>query len=261
MSIAINRDELNEVGFFGQGTPKQYVGFSPLPEFADASWENYKTEFDPDTANALLDELGMADTDGDGIRELPNGEKLVLNMNFSTQGIAGQTVELVAQFWKDVGIDSVVKEVTPDEYRSAQSSNKLDVSMWRKGQPLAIVLGNNELWVPPFENYFGNRTGMLWAEWVDSDGSAGVEPPEYVKELMADVNTLQSADQASAEFAETGARMVKNMVENLLFIGTVNAPAPIYQSQKLQNFTEFKTHSYEYYRTYPYRASQWWLTE
>ena len=261
MSIAINRDELNEVGFFGQGTPKQYVGFSPLPEFADPSWESYKTEFDPDTANALLDEIGMADTDGDGIRELPNGEKLVLNLNFSTQGIAGQTVELVAQFWKDVGIDSVVKEVTPDEYRSAQSSNKLDVSMWRKGQPLAIVLGNNELWVPPFENYFGNRTAMLWAEWVDSDGAAGVEPPEYVKQLMADVNTLQSADQASAEFAETGARMVKNMVENLLFIGTVNAPAPIFQSQRLQNFTEFKTHSYEYYRTYPYRATQWWLTE
>ncbi|MEO3415245.1 ABC transporter substrate-binding protein [Roseovarius sp. CAU 1744] len=261
MSVAINRDELNEVGFFGQGTPKQYVGFSPLPEFADASWESYKTEFDPDAANALLDEIGMADTDGDGIRELPNGDKLVLNMNFSTQGIAGQTVELVAQYWKDVGIDSVVKEVTPDEYRSAQSSNKLDVSMWRKGQPLAIVLGNNELWVPPFENYFGNRSGMLWAEWVDSDGAAGVEPPEYVKQLMADVNTLQSADQASAEFAETGARMVQNMVENLLFIGTVNAPAPIYQSRKLQNFTEFQTHSYEYYRTYPYRASQWWLTE
>ena len=230
MSIAINRDELNEVGFFGQGTPKQYVGFSPLPEFASSDWESYKTEFDPAAANALLDEVGMADTDGDGIRELPNGDKLVLNLNFSTQGIAGQTVELVAQFWKDVGIDSVVKEVTPDEYRSAQSSNKLDVSMWRKGQPLAIVLGNNELWVPPFENYFGNRTGMLWAEWVDTGGSAGVEPPEYVKQLMADVNTLQSADQASAEFAETGARMVKNMVENLLFIGTVNAPAPIFQS-------------------------------
>ena len=261
MSVAINRDELNEVGFFGQGTPKQYVGFSPLPEFADPSWESYKTEYDPAAANALLDELGMADTDGDGIRELPNGDKLVLNLNFSTQGIAGQTVELVAQYWRDVGVDSVVKEVTPDEYRSAQSSNKLDVAMWRKGQPLAIVLGNNELWVPPFENYFGNRTGMLWAEWVDSGGSAGVEPPDYVKQLMADVNTLQSADQASAEFAETGARMVKNMVENLLFIGTVNAPAPIYQSRKLQNFTEFKTQSYEYYRTYPYRATQWWLTE
>ena len=261
MSLAINREELNEVGFFGQGTPKQYVGFSPLPDFADPALENYMAEFDPEGAKARLDALGMADTDGDGFRELPNGDKLVLNLNYSTQGIAGQTVELVSQFWADVGIESTVKEVTPDEYRSAQSSNKLDVSMWRKGQPLAIVLGNNELWVPPFENYFGNRNGMLWAEWVDSDGSAGVEPPEDVKQLMDDINTLQSADQSSDLFAETGARMTETMTKNLFFIGTVNAPAPIFQSKRLQNFTEFKTHSYEYYRTYPYRASQWWLDE
>ena len=43
--------------------------------------------------------------------------------------------------------------------------------MWRKSQPLAIVLGNNELWVPPFENYFGVRNGMLWA-----DGSTAKAP-------------------------------------------------------------------------------------
>ena len=70
-----------------------------------------------------------------------------------------------------------------------------------------------------------------------------------------------SASQESPEFAELGARLVQTMTENLYFIGTVNAPAPIYQSKRLQNFTEFKTHSYEYYRTYPYRATQWWLTE
>ncbi|MFU1479225.1 ABC transporter substrate-binding protein [Roseovarius sp. C7] len=261
MSLAIDREELNETGFFGQGTPKQYVGFSPLPKFADPKWESYMAEFDPEGANARLDEIGMKDTDGDGFRELPNGDKLVLNLNYSTQGIAGQTVELVSQFWADVGIQSTVKEVTPDEYRSAQSSNKLDVSMWRKGQPLAIVLGNNELWVPPFENYFGNRSGMLWAEWVDSDGAAGVEPPEPVKQLITDINAFQSADQESPEFAELGARLIKTMTENLYFIGTVNAPAPIFQSKRVQNFTEFKTHSYEYYRTYPYRATQWWLTE
>ena len=261
MSVAINRDELNEVGFFGQGTPQQYVGFSPLPEFVDPAWKSYKAEYDPAAAKALLDEVGMKDTDGDGIRELPNGDKLVLNLNFSTQGIAGQTVELVAQFWKDVGIDSVVKEVTPDEYRSAQSSNKLDVSMWRKSQPLAIVLGNNELWVPPFENYFGNRNAMLWAEWVDSNGANGVEPPAEIKQLMADINAFQSAPQGSEEFQNLGRAMVKTMAESLLFIGTVNAPAPIYHNNDLKNFTSFQTHSYEYYRTYPYRASQWWLDE
>jgi peptide/nickel transport system substrate-binding protein len=154
-----------------------------------------------------------------------------------------------------------VKEVTPDEYRSAQSSNQLDVGMWRKSQPLGIVLGNNELWVPPFENYFGHRTGMLWAEWVDSKGSSGVEPPEYVKELISDINAFQSASAGTPESDALGANMVKNMVENLLFIGTVQAPAPIYHRNALKNFANFKTHSYEYYRTYPYRATQWYLDE
>ncbi|NNE81486.1 MAG: ABC transporter substrate-binding protein [Silicimonas sp.] len=261
MSIAINRDELNEIAFFGQGTPQQYVGFSPLPDFADPALHGYMAEYDPDGAKAKLDALGLMDTDGDGMRELPNGDKLVLNLNFSTQGIAGQTVELVSQYWADVGIASVVKEVTPDEYRSAQSSNKLDVSMWRKSQPLAIVLGNNELWVPPYENYFGNRNAMLWAEWVDSNGSAGVEPPAWAKQMMEDINTLQSAAQGSEEFNDVGARMAENIARELLFIGTVNAPAPMIHRNALQNFAETKTHSYEYYRTYPYRATQWWLDE
>jgi peptide/nickel transport system substrate-binding protein len=261
MSIAIDRNELNEVGFFGQGTPVQYVGFNPLPEAVDPSWLTYKTEYDPAAANALLDEVGMADTDGDGFRELPNGEPLVLNLNFSTQGVAGQTVELVAQYWADVGINSVVKEVTPDEYRSAQSSNQLDVAMWRKSQPLAIVMGNNELWVPPYENYFGVRNAMLWAEYIDSDGSAGVEPPEWAMGLIDDINALQSADSNSPEFAELLNSMVETMTSQLMFIGTVYAPAPIYQNNDLINFADFKTHSYEYYRTYPYRATQWWLDE
>ena len=261
MSIAINREELNEVGFFGQGTPQQYIGFSPKPEFVSSSWHSHMAEYDLAGANARLDDLGMRDTDGDGFRELPNGDKLVLNLSFATQGIGGTTVELVSQYWADVGIQSVVKEVTPDEFRSAQSANKLDVMMWRKSQPIAIILGNNELWVPPFENYFGVRTGMLWAEWVDSNGAQGVEPPDYVKQLIEDINAFQSADQSSAEFENLGERMVGNMVGNLLFIGTVNAPAPMIQHNNLQNFTEFKTHSYEYYRTYPYRATQWWLTQ
>ena len=261
MSIAIDRNELNEVGFFGQGTPVQYVGFNPLPEAVDPSWLTYKTEYDPAAANALLDEVGMADTDGDGFRELPNGEPLVLNLNFSTQGVAGQTVELVAQYWADVGINSVVKEVTPDEYRSAQSSNQLDVAMWRKSQPLAIVMGNNELWVPPYENYFGVRNAMLWAEYIDSDGAAGVEPPEWAMGLIDDINALQSADSNSPEFAELLNSMVETMASQLMFIGTVYAPAPIYQNNDLINFADFKTHSYEYYRTYPYRATQWWLDE
>jgi len=261
MSIAINRDELNETSFFGQGVPKQYIGFSPTPEFVDPTLTSSYIQFDPDAAKKMLDEIGMVDTDGDGFRELPNGDKIVLNMQFATQGIGGEIVELVAQNWADVGVQTAVKEVTPDEYRSQQSSNQLDVGMWEKGQPTAIVLGNNELWVPPFENYFAHRTGMLWAEWVDTDGASGVEPPQWVKDMMDDINAFQGAVPGSAKQGEIGARMAKSMTENLLFIGTVQAPNVIYSRNALKNVPEFKTQSYEYYRTFPYLGAQWWLDE
>jgi len=261
MSVAINRQEINEVALFGQGTPKQYTGFSPMPDFIDKKWESYMIQYDPGMANSLLDQLGMKDTNGDGARELPNGKKLVINMQFATQGIDPQIVEMIGQHWAEVGIKTTVKEVTPDEYRSQQSSNTLDAGMWRSSQPLAIVMGNNELWVPPFENYFGHRTGMLWAEYVDSNGSKGVKPPAYVMQLIEDVTEFQSTSIGSPRFEKLGERMVKNLVTNLLKIGIAQAPAPIYHRNALKNFTEFKTHSYEYYRTYPYRGTQWYLDE
>ena len=259
MSEAIDRDALNSTAYFGQGNLQQYTGFSPLPEYIDPKWKTYAMEFNPEGTKAVLDELGLKDVDGDGFRELPDGAPLVINMQFATQGIAGQVVELISQNWANVGIKSAVKEVTPDEYRSAQSSNQLDVGLWEKGQPLGIILGNNELWVPPFENYFAHRSGMLWAEWVDSNGASGVEPPEYVKTLMTDINTLQSTPAGTDEFKAIANRMVAAMVENVLFIGTALTPDPVYHSNKLKNFPEFKTASYEYYRTYPYRGAQWYL--
>ena len=261
MSVAINREELNETVLFGLGTPRQYIGFSPRPEFVDEKWLTHYIQYDPDLANSLLDEVGMVDLDGDGFRELPNGDKITLNMQFSTQGVAGQTVELVGQYWAEVGLQTTVKEVTPDEYRSAQSANQLDIMMWRKSQPLAIILGNNELWVPPFENYFGVRTGMLWAEWIDSNGANGVEPPDYVMQLIDDINALQSASAGTDEFVMLANRLAENMTSNLLFIGTVDGPNPVYHRNALKNFTLFQTHSYEFYRTYPYRAPQWYLDE
>ncbi|VAX12438.1 Oligopeptide ABC transporter, periplasmic oligopeptide-binding protein, partial [hydrothermal vent metagenome] len=65
MSLAINRNEINEVAYFGQGVPKQYIAFSPTPDFVDPKWLQYEAQFDPAQANALLDQIGMKDLDGD----------------------------------------------------------------------------------------------------------------------------------------------------------------------------------------------------
>ncbi|MGD2170592.1 MAG: ABC transporter substrate-binding protein [Gammaproteobacteria bacterium] len=259
MSVAMNRNEMNEVAFFGMGEPKQYVGFTDSPPFVDDKWKQYYAQYDPALANKLLDEMGLKDVDGDGFRELLNGDPLVINLQFSVQGVPAALVELVGQQWAAVGIKTTVKEVTPDEYRSAQSANKLDITMWRGGQPLAIVLGTNQIWVPPYHDYFTVRTNMLWAEYIDSNGASGVKPPDFAYQMIDDINAFQSAPVGSAESNKLGARLVKNLVENLLFIGTVQVPAPIYHRNRVQNFVTYKTHSFEYYRSYPYRPSQWWL--
>ena len=261
MSVAIDRGEINEVAFFDLGEAKQYTGFSPAPDFIPEDIRQHYTQFDPDLAKKLLDELGVVDKDGDGSRELPNGDQLVINLQFATQGIAVEVVELVAQHWTNVGIQTTAKEVTPDEYRSAQSANQLDVMMWRKSQPMALILGNSELFLPPFENYFGTRNAMLWAEYVESEGANGIKPPEYVYQLIEDISAFQSTPVGTPESNAIGLRLAKNMAENLLFIGTVLAPAPIYHRNELKNFADFKTASYEYYRTYPYRPQQWFLTD
>ncbi|WP_433989303.1 ABC transporter substrate-binding protein [Sulfitobacter sp. TBRI5] len=261
MSVAMNRDEINEVAMFGLGEPQQYIGFSPTPSFVPAEWEQHYAQFDPDMANSLLDEVGMVDTDGDGMRELPNGDKLTLNLQVATQGMSIKIVELVGQNWRDVGIDNTVKEVTTDEYRSAQSSNQLDVTMYEKSVPLAVVLGNAEIFIPPFDNYFNMRTAMLWGEYVQSEGTAGVKPPEYVYEMMEDIKAFQATPVGTPESDALGLKLVENMTGNLLFIGTVKEQKPIYFSSSLKNTTPFKTASYAYYRTYPYRPSQWFLTE
>ncbi len=261
MSVAINRDELNETVYFGQGVPRQYIGFSPTPASVDGSLTESYAQYDPAMAKALLDEVGLKDTDGDGFRELPGGGKLVLNLQFATQGMPGEMAELVGQNWADVGIQNSVKEVTPDEYRSAQSSNQLDVGMWRKGQPTAIVQGNNELFVPPFENYFGHRSGMLWAEWIDSKGASGVEPPAWVKTMIDNINAYQGSTPGSDVQSDLAAKLAQGTADNLMFIGTVLAQNVVYHRNALKNFPEFQTQSYEYYRTYPYRAAQWYFDE
>ncbi|MBL4807480.1 MAG: ABC transporter substrate-binding protein [Rhodobacteraceae bacterium] len=261
MSVAMNRDEINEVVFFGLGAPQQYIAFSPTPAFVSEELEQHYAQFDPDLANQLLDEVGLIDVDGDGMREMPNGDPLVLNLQVATQGISIKMVELVGQNWMDVGINNTVKEVTTDEYRSAQSSNQLDVTMYAKSQPLAVILGISELFIPPFDNYFNMRSGMLWGEYIDSDGAAGVEPPAYVYQMMDDIDAFQAAIAGSDESNVIGERLVRTMAESLLFIGTVKAVAPIYHSNTLMNFTDFQTQSYAYYRTYPYRGTQWYFSE
>ena len=72
LSLAVDREEINQVIFFGLAieTNNTVLPGSALfrPEY-QTSW----TEFDLDLANELLDEMGLEKRDDDGLRLLPDG--------------------------------------------------------------------------------------------------------------------------------------------------------------------------------------------
>ncbi|WP_068311346.1 ABC transporter substrate-binding protein [Polycladidibacter hongkongensis] len=260
MSHAINRGEINSAAYFDLGQPSAYTAFDPAPSFITDEQKNYAIAFDAEKASRLLDKVGLKDIDGDGWRDLPSGKKLTLNLQFSTQGLPTTVAELVAQDWSNAGIQTVIKEVTSDEYRAAQSANELDVLAWNKGQPLPVIQGSAKDFVPPYDDFFGLRVGMPWVQYVDTNGAEGMEPPVWTKELAAKIQKWQSLVPGTDASNKLGHELVADVQEQFLMIGTVKAPAPIYHSNKLKNFSTPKTSSYDFYRVYPYRPQQWFLT-
>jgi|GEM_PF-44886 len=94
---------------------------------------------DIEFANALLDEAGIVDTDGDGIREY-NGIPLTITYQTSTNAVRQSTQALIKQWWSEIGIDTELRNIdaavffggdpaSPDTYQKFYS----DVEMFTSG--------------------------------------------------------------------------------------------------------------------------------
>lgn len=262
MSLAVNRDQINEIAYFGLGTPTQYTAFdADTAPFVTDAQKSAWTTYDTTQAAQLLDKAGVVDQNGDGMRDLPSGKKFELNIQYATQGVATEVVEIIAANWKAVGVNTAIKEVTSDEYRNSQTANDLSVLFWTMGRPLATLASNTTDLLPPYGSFFDLRTGMLWDQYRTSNGQEGVQPPATVNEMDALAAKFVKLPMGSDASNQTGQAIAQKMVDDLFVIGTVKAVAPIYYSRKLGNFSVPKTSSYDYYRVYPYMATQWFLTD
>ena len=103
MSMAIDRNLIAEqlYGFAGQAICN--VIPAPLHYLSTAN-DSCLTQ-DIDGANALLDENGVVDSDGDGIREY-NGMPLKISYQTSTNSVRQKTQALIRQWWSQIGIET-----------------------------------------------------------------------------------------------------------------------------------------------------------
>ena len=104
---AVDWDQINEKIYKGLRFTPTGSGFYPpiVKMFYNKDGEKYTK--DVEKAKKLLDEAGLKDTDGDGLREDKNGKKLTFNFAIRNVGQDfDQTLaDTFVKSWKEVGLD------------------------------------------------------------------------------------------------------------------------------------------------------------
>ncbi len=214
VSVAINREEYVDIILNGLSEPRQASPISSN-EFFVAELETKWIEFDPDRANALLDEVGLDVRDSEGFRLLPNGERMKL---VYTVGKADPGSELLVAYLEDVGLDVVLNVADRTLTESMAGSNELMMSPGAFGGGL-IETGAGERY---YTSTGTNDRGWapLWGRWYGSRGDRGEEPPadHPVRTLWAAWDAAQTAatlEEAKGHIQE----MVNVFGENQWIIG------------------------------------------
>lgn len=114
MAHATDKQNLIDVALLGLGTP----GLTLIPDGLGI-WYNDSLvdyEFDPAKANQILDDAGYLDTDGDGIRQMPDGtQPLNFRLNWPSDSIdSPRLAELLREMWGRIGVSVEPQAVDPD---------------------------------------------------------------------------------------------------------------------------------------------------
>ncbi|KMW56357.1 Peptide/opine/nickel uptake family ABC transporter, periplasmic substrate-binding protein [Candidatus Rhodobacter oscarellae] len=107
LSLAIDRVLLAEVGY-GEGG-QVTCNWVPAPAAFNSDSFDCSTQ-DIAGANALLDEAGFVDTDGDGIREA-NGVPMKLLFQTSTNAVRQDYQALIKSWWAEIGVSTELRNI------------------------------------------------------------------------------------------------------------------------------------------------------
>lgn len=96
----------------------------------DSFWTrpDLKVPHDPEKAKAIFDQTGMADKNGDGLRDMPNGDPINWEIKVaSNRPLLMRASEMVARQLQAVGIQSTVTIVDPASFAGLWKSGQYDL--------------------------------------------------------------------------------------------------------------------------------------
>ncbi len=231
LSLGIDREEINELVFLEQAVPSQFTFTPGLVSNFKEEWARAYADFDPEKSRQMLDEMGLVDSDGDGWRERPDGDVLLVELIANSSRAANISVsELITTYWEDLGIKINLKSFDEGTFFS---------KMW-EGQGhifAAPQAGTYDIKIEEF-NYIN------WGTWLThydgytgelKDGGANLpeiakEPSDEIKEVYTWSELLPYSNPEEKEVLVT--KLGDYVAENLPAIGTVGRAPHVGVSNK-----------------------------
>ncbi len=133
LAHATDKQKLIDVVLLGLGDPGLTLIPNGLGPFYNDNLVDY--EYNPELADQILDDAGYADTDGDGIRETPDGLPLSFRMNYPSDSTnAPRESELLKEMWTEVGINVEIQALDPDALTAVCCPTfDFDIILWGWG--------------------------------------------------------------------------------------------------------------------------------
>jgi ABC-type dipeptide/oligopeptide/nickel transport system permease component/ABC-type transport system substrate-binding protein len=128
LSLAINREAIIKAEYNGQTLPAQAAP-GPGSFFYQPNLLNAFIDYDTVRANRLLDEIGLANRDGEGFRTYSDGSRMTFFLNFSQLTGAGPS-QFIIDDWARVGIRSLMRERARRLFYTEQKALKHDLTVW-----------------------------------------------------------------------------------------------------------------------------------
>jgi peptide/nickel transport system substrate-binding protein len=218
LSLGIDRDQLNEVFWLGQGDPGGPAPAEDTLYNAGPGSRKLHSTLDPKQANDLLDKLGLV-KGPNGVRQRTDGKgDLVLSVTTVGAAFVNWTGigEMVAQHWlKNIGIKANVQEVERSLMTRQLNANELQIRVWSND-------GSDNPFTYPFHDMaFSQDSGIGpdTGKYYQSGGKLGRKP---VGDLATQLDDFDKAKGVSAEDrVKLGQDINKLMAENVWVIGTV----------------------------------------
>ncbi len=144
VAFAINVNEIVDRVFEKQVLPSNSSGYLPIPAwqkfFNEELDRKYGFKYDPEMAKKLLNEAGIVDRDGDGWRDLPNGDPIKLEI-IVPYGWTDwmESIKIIAKNLNAVGINAEPKFPDYGKYWEDITKGTFDMAINNFGSAVSMT--------------------------------------------------------------------------------------------------------------------------